>query len=187
MSERTAPPPALRPRPVTRLSLLRWVGTCVLLLAALGAVAFGAVTGLRWAALDDESRAMLALMSEPRPPAAGHSGYPYLLLGDKDVPVETIAAVFAAREPGVDYAASNLPGLPRRPNLDNAQLCPAKECMQFVRENSDAVRTLLAANEARLAATDRALAAPHLRNPYPEGPSQPLPAWQNVRLALMAA
>jgi hypothetical protein len=197
-------------------TLLRWIGRLLVVIAVLVGLAWLAVTGLRMRALGPEERAAVALMEVPPPVLEGSNGFAALMLADYDVPpaeqdaalaadVARFEAWLAENARDASFIASDADGGgrlasfeafadapgPKRPPVPGheAPLCPLRTagCLARVQAAPDPVRALLQEHAARTADVERALAADHLYNVYPETLSTPLPPLQAMRLPLTAA
>jgi hypothetical protein len=201
---KTSPAETLRAAPPPPPTQAKAAHVVALFVAVLGlAVAVVALTlSFRSLTLDAETRAALAVMSVPRAPVQGEGGFRDLYLAEYDVPAGADEAAFAAelafwsamRADGKadrdDPPPPRLLGteaMPQRPPVDRDALCPVSDCYEHVRENAAAMRARVDANAERLARVERAIAAAHLRSPFPERPHSPMPAYQQVRLILADA
>jgi hypothetical protein len=132
----------------------------------------------------------------------GRNGFEDLYVAGYDVAATAAGAAFASElayrralapdgtvVPGAPPPPSLLgtDAAPERPAIDPAALCPLNGCYPHVRSDPEATRAALAAEAERLAAADRAFSADYLRNPFPEGPGQPLPPYQLFRAVLASA
>jgi hypothetical protein len=93
----------------------------------------------------------------------------------------------AASETWTPSVARRYPA--REPLTHDSPLCPLSgaNCLSLARADDGAMRKRLASESGRLALLDRALAADHLRNPYPPSHQAPFPPLNALRLPLTQA
>ena len=162
---------------------------------------------LRWIAFGDEERAALALMEVAPAAPEGDSGFKYLAYPDLEVPDSELDAALAAdleafaewhAAAGERFAASGSVDVRPPPLPSASRYAPRAEvvppdvecgfrnddCLAKLRGHEEAVRTWLDAEAERLALAEKALAAGHFLNPYPNDVASPLANFRLLRLPI---
>ncbi|PZO09895.1 MAG: hypothetical protein DCF27_04650 [Lysobacteraceae bacterium] len=187
--------------------MLKWLRRGLFSVLVLLVLLLLAVQFLRWTAYGEEERAAVALAGVPPPPATGRSGFAALALSDFEVPKDAMDAEMAAEvrnysrwladqgdsvidgeiETWVPSVAARYPV--RAPLTYSSSLCTlgGANCLALVKADTGAMRELVAGQSERLALVDQALAADHLRNPYPPSHHAPFPPYSALRLSLTQA